>query len=88
MSKRTAYFPSGEIMECDCGKSAFRRHILVHQKYSGDDDRRVWFRPCEEWNNAMSESLDAWARSRGFASYNGYQTVKKALEKPEQTRYI
>ena len=81
MSKRTAYFASGEIIECECGKSAFRRHVTIHQKYNIDDgdDKRVWFRPCDEWKDAVQKNLDAWARQRGFASWDGYQFLKNVL---------
>ena len=81
MSKRTAYFPDGTIIECDCGKAAFRRHILVHQKYSDEPDRHVWFRECEEWWEATEKHLDAWARNHGFASYAGYQFLRSVLAK-------
>lgn len=81
MSKRAAYFPDGTIIECDCGKSAFRRHIKVHQKYSDEQDRRVWFRPCGAWNEATQNSLDSWARDRGFASYEGYRFLRSVLAK-------
>lgn len=81
MSNRKAYFADGSIIECDCGKSAFRRHVLVHQKYSDERDRRVWFRPCDAWQEATQRSLDAWARDHGFASYKGYQFLRSVLAK-------
>ena len=80
MSKRTAYFASGEIIECECGKAAFRRHVTIHQKYSLEDDKRVWYRPCEEWKKATQKSMDEWARRRGFASWDGYQFLMNVLK--------
>ena len=80
MSKRIAYFASGEIIECECGKAAFRRHVAIHQKYSIDDDRRVWYRPCDEWKAAVQKNWDAWARQRGFASWDGYQFLMNVLK--------
>ena len=80
MSKRTAYFASGEIIECECGKSAFRRHVIIHQKYSLEDDNRVWYRPCDEWKSAVQKGLDAWARQRGFASWDGYQFIMNVMK--------
>jgi len=81
MSRRAAYFPEGTIIECDCGKSAFRRHVRVHQQYADDRDRRVWFCPCDAWCEATQKSLDSWARNRGFASYKGYQFLRSVLAK-------
>ena len=80
MSKRTAYFASGEIIECECGKAAFRRHVAIHQKYSLEADRRVWFRQCNEWRAAVKKSCDAWARQRGFVSWDAYQFVMNILK--------
>ena len=79
MSKRIAYFSNGEIIECECGKAAFRRHVIIHQKYSLGEDKRVWFRPCDEWKSTVQKSLDSWARQRGFASWDGYQFLKQIL---------
>lgn len=79
MSKRIAYFADGEIIECECGKAAFHRHVTIHQKFSFRDDKRVWYRPCDEWKAAVQKSLDSWARQRGFASWDGYQFLKQIL---------
>ena len=81
MSKRAAYFADGTIIECECGKSAFKRHILVHKKYSDGNDQRVWFRPCDAWHDATKKSFDAWARQHGFASYDGYSFIKSVFAK-------
>ncbi len=80
MSKRTAYFSNGEIMECDCGKSAFRRHIRLHLQYE-DEPVKVWFHECDAWKDATEASLNKWARDRGFASYKGYTFLMNILAK-------
>lgn len=80
MSKRTAYFANGEIIECNCGKAAFQRHVIIHQKYSLDgEDKRVWFRPCDEYKSAVKKSMDTWARKHGFVSWDAYQFIKQIL---------
>ena len=80
MSKRTAYFSNGEIIEQIGGKSAFKRNVKIRMKYA-DEPLKVWFRPCDAWRDATQKSLDAWARNRGFASYEGYQFLRSVLAK-------
>lgn len=80
MSKRMAYFASGEIIECDCGKAAFRRHVRIWQKYADEQDRRVWFRPCDAWREAEQKSRERWARAYGFASYAAFEKQVKVTQ--------
>lgn len=80
MSRQIAYFADGEIIECDCGKNTFRRHIAIHQKYSLTSDKRVWFRPCAEWIDTVKRTLDSWARQRGFVSWDAYRFINDVLK--------
>ena len=79
MSKRTAYFSNGTIIECNCGRSAFKRHVRIQLRYA-DEPLKVWFRPCEAWKNSVNECMDAWARQRGFVSYEAYCFIKNILK--------
>ena len=87
MSKRKAYFSDGTILKCDCGRSAFKRHVRVHFQYA-DEPLKVWFRPCKAWEDSVQKSLDAWARRHGFVSYEAYQFIKSILkgEKHEEQK--
>lgn len=80
MSTRRAYFSNGEIIEATCGKSAFKRHVALRMRYA-DEPTRVWFRDCDEWRTATKNSLDAWARKRGFVSYDAYNFLRRLVSK-------
>ena len=80
MSTRRAYFASGEIIEHTGGKAAFRRHVKTWQKYAVDNDRRVWFRPCDAWREADRQSRERFARSYGFTSYAAFEKLCKVVQ--------
>ena len=77
MSKRTAYFASGAIFMQEGGKAAFKRNIRLTQSIG---EGKVWFRPCKAWKEAVQASNDAWARARGYASYEGYCFTQNILK--------
>lgn len=85
MSKRTAYFSSGEVIEHNGGRAAFLRSVRLVKKYS-DGPIKVWYRPTDEWREAVKETCDAWARQRGFVSWEAYQFIQNILNKKEDEK--
>lgn len=79
MSKRTAYFSSGEIIEHHGGRAAFIRFVRQTQQLH-DGHIKVWYRPTDEWRAAVKETCDAWARQRGFVSWEAYQFIMDILK--------
>ena len=57
MSKRTAYFSDGTIIEHGGGRAAFRCAVKLTTDlaWQGGVNIKVWFRPCDAWREAYKK---------------------------------
>lgn len=75
MTTRKAYFDTGDIIECTCGKAAFKRHIKNYQ--ACNDGCRVWFKPSAEWQKICQRINDEYAQNLGFVSYDALKWFRE-----------
>lgn len=76
MGKHIAYFSTGEVISCECGKATWKRRVQLFT----DKGERVWFRDCSALREAVRKSNDQWARSMGLANYEAYLFIQDIIK--------
>ena len=59
MTKRRAYFSTGEIIETCSGKAHFKRCVARTLDFE-DHTIKVWFRDCKAWRDAVDKDTHKW----------------------------